>query len=449
VKSKITSIRSNPMPAAGSAATQPVPANQTPVSVSELIDYLTPAISRFRAMSSPLKVPLDTITFASLGDQKQARIASVGLGERIVSVHTAVINLANSNAGAQTVNVSPHFPYNMLANTAVQINGGETTYSVSGRAGLGVWARDRAGFWEPAVNNGFGLSPALVQSTVGANLTPTNATNPFQTFSGINTISVAATSNGNLTVQWITVEKLAHSRDTMLGALPLQNNSTYATVTRNAVGTLSTTSATNAQIPFFNAGASITATLTSYSVQQLYHFWGIPSDPAVYQPLIENSYQVIEQKTLTASATGTAAITYNVPQNLYLAALHIWANDNNGANLTPPGGLTPATLTDFTRLAIQYNAGSVVPVVEFPERARAIQYSDYGADIGVVPGYRLFDGHATAELLNISDDAGWVDTYSAAEPQLVIDVRTGVVTPVTFNVTREAIVAGAVQQLGG
>lgn len=449
MKSKITSIRSNPMPNAGSAATQPVPPNQTPASVSELVDYLTPAISRFRAVSSPLKVPLDTITFTTLGDQRQVRIASVGLGERIVSFHSAVINLANSNAGAQTVTVSPHFPYNLLANTSVQINGGETTYSASGRSGLAVWARDRAGFWEPAVTGGFGLSPALVQTTAGANLTPTNATNPFQTWSGIASISVAATSNGNLTVNWLTVEKLAHSRDTMLGALPLQNNSTFATVTRNVVGSLATTNATNAQVPFFNAGANITATLTSYTVQQLYHFWGIPSDPSVYQPLIENSYQVIEQKSLTASATGTAAISYNVPQNLYLAALHIFANDNNGANLNPGGGLTPATSADFTRLAIQYNAGSVVPVVEFPERARAIQYADYGADIGVVPGYRLWDGHATAELLNISDDSGWVDTYSAAEPQLVVDLRTGVVTPVTFSVTREAIVAGAVQQLGG
>ena len=449
MKQRITALRSNPIPNGGTAATQPVPPNQTPASVSELIDYLTPAISRFRAQSSPLKVPLDTITFAGLGDQKQVRIASVGLGERIVSFHQAVINLNNTNAGAQTVTVSPHFPYNMLTNTAVQINGGETTYSASGRAGLTVWGRDRNGFWDPAVSGGLGLSPALVQTSAGANLTPTNQTSPFQTWTGLNTISVAATSNGNLTVQWITVEKLAHSRDTLLGALPLQNNSTFATVTRNVVGVLSTTSATNAQIPFFNAGANITATLTSYSVQQLYHFWGIPSDPSVYQPLIENSYQVIEQKTLTASATGTAAISYNIPQNLYGAALHIFANDNNGANLNPSGGLTTATSADFTRLAIQYNAGSVVPIVEFPERQRAMQFADYGADIAVVPGYRLWDGHNTAELLDVSDDAGWIDTYAAAEPQLVIDLRTGVVVPVTFNVTREAIVAGAVQQLGG
>lgn len=445
----IQAIRSNPMPAAGVAATQPIPPNQTPASVQELIDFLTPAISRFRASSSPLKVPLDTLVFTGLGDQKQARIASVGLGERIVSLHTAVINLANSAAGAQTVNVAPHFPWILLANSAVQINGGETTYSASGRSGLAVWGRDRGGFWEPNTFNGLGLSPALVAWTAGANLTPTLSTTPLASFTGIATISVAATANGNLTVQWVTVEKLAHSRDTLLGALPLQNNSTFATITRNVIGTLVTTSATNAQVPFFNAGANITATLTSYNVQQLYHFWGIPSDPSLYQPLIENSYQVLEAKGLTAAATGAAAIQYNIPQNLYLAAAHFFLQSSTGANLNPNGGATLATANDITRLALQYNAGSVVPIVEFPDRQRAQQFADFGTDLGLVPGYRLWDGHNTAELLTISDDAGWVDTYAAAEPQLIADLASTVSVPVTFSVTREAIVAGAVQQLGG
>ena len=444
MKSKITALRSNPMPAQGSAATQPVPPNQSPISVSELIDYLTPAISRFRAMSSPLKVPLDTMVYGGLGDQKQVRIASVGLGERIVAWHTAVINLANSAAGAQTVTFSPHFPWNLLANTAVQINGGETTYSCSGRGGLAVFARDRAGFWQPYIPGGNGLGPAFVQMSVGANLTlnlqPTTAAG-LTTLSGGLTISVAASANGNLTVSWATIEKLAHGRHTLIGALPLQNNSTFATVTRNVVGSLTTTNATNAQSPFYNAGANITSSLTSMQTLQLYHFWGIPSDPSTYQPLIENSYQVIEAKSMTASATGTAAITYNIPQNLYLTALHVFANDNNGANLAPA--------TAFTRLALQYNAGSVIPVVEFPERIRPVQYADYDADLGLIPGYRLWDGHATSELLDMTDDAGWVDTYAAAEPQLVIDLSSGTVTPVTYNITREAIVAGAVQQLGG
>lgn len=444
MKSKITALRSNPMPAQGSAATQPVPPNQSPISVSELIDYLTPAISRFRAVSSPLKVPLDTINFGGLGDQKQVRIASVGLGERIVAWHTAVINLANAGGGAQTVTFSAHFPWNLLANSAIQINGGETTYSASGRAGLAVYARDRAGFWQPYIPGGNGLGPAFVQMSVGANLTlnlqATTAAG-FTTLSGGNTISIAAGTNGNLTVSWATIEKLAHGRHTLIGALPLQNNSTFATLTRNVVGALVTTSATNQTFPFYNAGANVTSSLTSYQVLQLYHFWGIPSDPSTYQPLIENSYQVIEAKGLTAAATGPGAITYNIPQNLYLTAAHVFANDNNGANLVAP--------TAFTRLAVQYNAGSVIPVVEFPERIRPVQYGDYDADLGLIPGYRLWDGHATSELLDVTDDAGWLDTYAAAEPQLVLDLASGTVTPVTYSVTREAIVAGAVQQLGG
>lgn len=445
MKSKITSIRSNPMPPQGSAATQPVPPNQSPTSLQELIDYLTPALSRFRSMSSPLRVPLDTMVFSGLGDQKQVRIASVGLGERIVSWHTAVINLANAATAAQTVNFSPHFPWNMLANTAIQINGGETTYSCSGRGGLGVWARDRCGFWTPYVPGGNGLGPAVVQLSVGANLTlnlQSTSTAGFTTLSGGNTISVTASANGNLTVSWATVEKLAHGRHTLLGALPLQNNSTFATVTRNVVGVLSSTSASaQADTPFYNAGANITATLSSYQVLQMYHFWGIPSDPNVYKPLIENSYQVIEAKSMTASATGTAAITYNIPQNAYILALHTWAKDTNGVPLVPA--------TAFSRLALQYNAGSVVPVVAFPERDRPMQFADYDGDLFLIPGYRLWDGHQTSELLDVTDDAGFVDTYAAAEPQLIHDLASTVSTPVTYNITREAIVAGAVQQLGG
>jgi hypothetical protein len=441
VKSKLTSIRSQGMPAGGTTATQPVTPNVTPASVAELVDYLTPAISRFRAASSPLTVPLDSMVFAGLGDQKQTRIASVGLGERVIAIHNVVINLANSAGAAQTVTVSNQFPYNLLQNTQVQINGGETTYSASGRAGLAVWGRDRGSFFAPAPALA-GLNRALLPTiTFRANLTPT-ATTPgnIVPWLGTTTIQVALSANGNLTLQFVTVEKLAHSRDTMLGALPLQNNSTYATLTRQVIGALTTTTA-NAQIPFFSAGANITATLTSYSVKQFYRFWGIPSDPSLYQPLIENSYQVIEAKGLTAAATGTTAITYNVPQNLYLAAAHIWANDGNGADLNP--------VTAFTRTLVQYNAGSVVPVVQDPNEMRAMQYADYGADYGAMTGYRLWDGADTTEALTITDDAGWVDTYAAAEPQLAIDVLAGTVTPISYNVTREAIVAGAVQQLGG
>ena len=69
--------------------------------------------------------------------------------------------------------MSNHFPYNLLQNTQVQINGGETTYSASGRAGLAVWGRDRGSFFAPAPALA-GLNRALLPTiTFGANLTPT------------------------------------------------------------------------------------------------------------------------------------------------------------------------------------------------------------------------------------------------------------------------------------
>jgi hypothetical protein len=103
----------------------------------------------------------------------------------------------------------------------------------------------------------------------------------------------------------------------------------------------------------------------------------------------------------------------------------------------------------FSRLVLQYNAGSVVPVLQFNGRERAMQFADYNADVFQVPGYRLWDGDNTSESLTTTDDAGWVDAYSAATPQLVSDLDATVVVPITYNITREAIVAGAVQTLGG
>jgi hypothetical protein len=156
--------------------------------------------------------------------------------------------------------------------------------------------------------------------------------------------------------------------------------------------------------------------------------------------MVTNSYQVQEQTNLTFAATGVEALSYNIPQNQYLVAAHIVARDNNGA------ALTPAAIS-FAR--VKYNAGGVIPVQIPMDRQRALQYSDYGADIFAVPGYFLWDGDETTEALVDTDQAGWVDAYAAATPQITGDILASVVTPVTYSITRESVVAGAVQVVGG
>ncbi|MGH7877512.1 MAG: hypothetical protein ACRENM_07560, partial [Candidatus Dormibacteraceae bacterium] len=232
--SAIQSIQSNPIPQGGVAAMQPIAPNQVPASIAVLVQQLMPQIAAFRAASSPLSVPLETMQIAGLGQEADIRLKSVGLGYRVRSYHTVVINIANTNAAAQTVTLSPHFPYNLITNTAIQINGGETTYSASGRAGLMAFARTRPGFFQPQPGAA-GLNASWCNMTLSAGGTFTAAAASAYSFSGQASISVGATTNTNLTINFVTFEKLAHGRDTMIGALPLQNNQTFATLTMRPV----------------------------------------------------------------------------------------------------------------------------------------------------------------------------------------------------------------------
>ena len=95
----ITALGSNAQPTGGTAATQPVAPSMTTAQIDALVQEMAPAVSKFRDQSSPLKVALDGQTL-NLGDSKSIRIASVGLGVRIISHHSAVISFINALAGA-------------------------------------------------------------------------------------------------------------------------------------------------------------------------------------------------------------------------------------------------------------------------------------------------------------------------------------------------------------
>jgi uncharacterized membrane protein len=440
----ITAVQSNAMPAGGPTATQPVPPNITPADLTALIEQMTPTVARFRQSASPQQVPLDSQVL-NLGGQAGVRIASVGLGVRVVTHWQVVINLVNAAAGAQVVNVSDIFPFNLIANSRVQINGGATVYSAGGLATFATMTRNRPAAWKLDATSGFGpaLNKSLVKVTIGANLTPTNK-GQAGNFSGITSLSIAASSTGVLTVDFYTVEKLCLDRESLLGCLPLQNNSTYATLTRQMVSNAIGAGPNNHSFPLFTAGAvpgtlthNLTATITS-----TYDFWSVPPDPGLYQEMVMNSYQVQEQPNLTVAATGAGALVYNIPQNQYLVAAHIWAFDSQG-------NLLPADVGGLPFLKVQYNAGGVIPIQHFADRMRAAQFLDYGDDRQAVGGYRLWDGEDTTEDLSDADQAGWIDTYAAATPQVVADVASGLLTPINYALTRESVVAGAVQVVGG
>jgi hypothetical protein len=446
----ILSLQSNAQPAAGTTSPQPVPPPLSSKDINDLVEQLTPAVTRFREQSSPLKVALDSQTL-NLGDSKAIRIASVGLGVRIITHWSVVYNFINAATAAQVINVSPVFPYNHLRQTLIQINGGATVYAADGLATFAVMTRNRPGSWQYSTGAGFGLalSKALVKVTNGANVTVTNA-GTAGNFSGIASLSIAGSSTGVFTVDFWTVEKLALDRQSLLGMLPLQNNSTYATLTRQVVNSAITTGAAgqggnvNQATPFATAGA-VPGTLTHTAVATVtstYDFWSVPSDPGLYQEMVQNSYQVQQQQSIAVAVTGAAALTYNIPQNQFLVAAHLWGFDNNGV-------LMPQDTAGINLLRLVYNAQAIQPIQHFADRERAAQFLDYDDDRQFVGGYRFWDGEDTTELIMVADQAGWIDTYAAATPQLIGDIAAAVVVPATYSVTRESVVAGAVQVVGG
>lgn len=431
----VTSIRSNSIPQGGVTALQSVPPEQMPVEIAQLLDSMTPVMTRFRESSSPQNVKLGSMSFTEAGDEDSIRITSLGLGWRIRSHHAVEFLVSNSATTASVVNISKAFPYDLLANTNVQINGGTSTYSASGRSGLVVYGRTHRGFFTPQNN---ALNQALVRVSFGAGLTPTASSE--LTFSGYDSFSIAAsTSDATLQVDFYTFEKLAYSEDTLLGALPLQNNSVYATVTRKLISSFT---GKDASRPFYVAAgvpATTTVTLKSYNVDQWYDYWSVPNNPALYAPMVNNSYQIQEQQNLTAQSTGQEGFVYDLPQNQFAIAAHIFGRDS--AN-------NPMAWDALDPIRIVYNGGSLIPVVMDAGNTRSWQFGVYGADIMAIPGYRLWDGDATTDNITLSDEAGWINTYQAASPQLVADVADAASVPLNLSVTREVVIAGAVKTIG-
>ena len=431
-------MRSNSQPTGGVTALQGAQptGSLTPQQIQDLLSAITPTIQKFRAQSSPVSAEIDSMSLG-FGASETIRLATAGLGVRLRSQHTVNLVVSNSATSAQVVNFSPYFPFNFVSNTNIQLNAQTTTYSASGPAGLFVALRTRKGALLMTGNNG--LNAALVSVVPGSGITLTTATSP--TLSGYASMSVAAsTTNAVLTVTFFTFEKLAKDRTSLLGALALQNNSVYATLTRTVVGS---PVGANAQSPMYvTGGAPSTLTVAlgtnGYQVKTMYDFWNIPSDATLYQDMVTNSYQVQEQKGLSVTGTGSAALTYNLPINQFITALHTLCYDGNG---------NPAAVGWYSTAYVKYNAGGVTPVILPQQMTRAAQFLDYDGDLGGFPGYSLYDGNDTSSSLIDADSAGWIDTYYAANPQYIFDIASGLAVPASVSITRESVVQNVQQTM--
>lgn len=466
----ITSIRGNNMPVGGMTATQSVtPVGQmTPADIAALVDQLTPASQKFRANSTIQKVTLPDMAWTAQGQSIPIQIAQVGLGKKTRTWHHIAITLNNSATGAQTVQFSPWFPFNLLGSSVVKLNGGAAVYSASGDGGLVASSRRNRGFFQLAdpANSGYGpsLAPSVCAITVGANGTITNATTgglPY-VLSGIKQVSIAAGTSSVVTADFVTEEWFVYDDETLLGCLPLQNSSTYATLQRTLASQFITTGAADTTKPFFNAGAAITITAVAGTSKTEYEFASVPSDPSLYAPLVSNSYQVTEQSQITGTS-GNQGLQYNLSQNEYLIALHRILVDSTGVPIAFSDGNigTQAAVNAANYFAaafssnerkIQYNGGKVIPVDDTPARLQEQQYRTYGDERARgLAGYLLWDGNDTVnDIQAASDDMNWIDSYNVASPQ-EIEVIGGSVanTPIVARYIRESLVSGSVQVVGG
>ncbi|MDG6999619.1 MAG: hypothetical protein JRN15_10940 [Nitrososphaerota archaeon] len=425
------------LPPGGVTAQQPVqPPNITP-SLAAIVDTLPAAQTLFRQLSTISDVPLDTKLFTNgPGSNARINIDNVGLGIGTISQWQLTFSLANSGAAAETVSISPWFPYNLIDSSTCQINGGAVVYSASGPAGFLVASRKRRGIRRFTTAGGAGpaLSPALV-SIVVQNATITNTAVPGS-ISGITSISIAAGATATLIATFVSFEDFTLDENSLLGALPLQHNGTSATLVHTLASSMITTANSNSW-PFYNAGANVALTLSNTSnVTALYRYASVPADANSYLLMVANSYQVQEDASGSIAATGSQAGKYNIPREMYLAACHFIFKDNNGNYLS---------YNDINQLFLQYNGGNVVAARQYPQAARARQYLAYADDVANLAGVRVWDGNDTSNNITNSDTMGWLNTYDAANPQFVFSLPSGIAVPVTFSTIREQIVAGNVR----
>lgn len=436
-----TAIKGNSVPIGGSTAQQPVQPTLTPADIQAIANELQPTVTAFREQSTLIPTALDDTTL-KLGSTVQNRIDSVGLGVFTVTEHQVQVALKNTATTSVKVSLSPWAPYNSLARTTVGVNGATSTYNASGVMGLMIAGRMVRGMFK-GFAEGNGLSQAFQQNnlTTASNIsssTGSSILNPSIT--GVQDITVAASSTANLTFNFITIEKLAYSKDAPLGAMPLQNNQVFATINRTLAGSLL---GDNSQTMFYVSGgapSTLTASLTSWTTKTEYDFWSIPSNPALYADFVNNTFQIAEVDSFAVPISGQSAFKYNLPDNMFMIAMHFLGQDANGSYL--PFGKS------FTQAKITYNGDTVTPVNLYMNRLRAKQFQAYDADVNNLPGYALWDGDDTADNITQTDSSGWINLYSVSSPKFVADIASGQAMPLTYAIARESIIAGAVNQVG-
>jgi hypothetical protein len=417
-------------PGAQTPVLQPNAPTETSATLANLVEMFqsTQYIANFRKATTWLKTPLKQITLTP-GSQVPIDLPNNGLSVYVVSKHVTNITFANGNTSAETVSISPWFPFNMDSLSQVQINGSSNMPFASD--GLGILATMIRPRINALVGGGARVAPPLSVVSVSPQSNLTLTASSLFSLSGYQQLSVAASASTNnvLTVTWFELHKLAYSRWRPLGCYPLNNTQLNVQLFKS-MGQISGTGAT---FPFYAVPAGVTITATD-TVSSMYYYWGTPSDPALYSEFVSQVYLINQQKGITVNAEGPQALQYNLPLSQYVTALHLFGSDTNG------NPVDIASVLSDPRL--QLAGGSIVPIKDDTTTDQFLQMLDYGDERSQIPGYFFWDGNDTAEFAALSDDTGWFNTYNASNPAFVADIVGAPATPLNFSFTRESLIDG-------
>lgn len=372
--------------------------------------------------------------------QKSFIINNVGLGESLELFVEGSISLVNTAATAQDVNISPDFPYNLLSNILVQFNGQTVITNLSGYEALGIMAKRYKGVLIGLQASAGSkkndqlkcrVATGIAYVEAGANVTLTQGDG----LTGVTKATVAANSTGVLNFGFYLQIPFTLRQDLLLGLIPMQNNSVYASVTLTVPALLGA----NAGSPLYVSGgvpSTLTAT-ANITCQPTYNFWSIPmpNNPQLYAFLVSHSYMLLSQANNPINKTGAEALQYLLPNNYYLLSLLLTIRDSNNALVNV------AQMVDNPFLS--YNGTARVDRRDINTRmARQIIFYE---GVPVPLGQLLWDGTDISYLTNGTNTTKWLNMYLANNPMFVADVASGFALPGSFSVLREQLVPANVQ----
>ena len=369
-------------------------------------------------------------------------INNVGLGESLEWWIEGEVTIANAAVGAQVVNFSPEFPFNLIGNLQVQFNGATVISNLSGYELLGVMAKRHknlllgqaaAGTAGKLAQNLTRVDKSLAYIAAGANVTLTAGNN----ICGVASASIAGSSDGVIKFGFFLELPFTLRKDLLLGLIPMQNNSVYANVSLTSPLLLGTTAVS----PLYKSDLPATAThkASAVNVYPHYNFWSIPvpNDPKLYAFLVSHSYMLLSQANNPVAKTGPEALQYNMPNNYYLLSLLLTLRDSNNA--------LADTYLNVDNPYLNYNGTARVDRRKIqPRMARqAMQYEGMPCNLGQL----LWDGTDIEYLPNGTCTSKWLNMYLANNPQFVADIASGFSAAGTFSVLREQLVPANVQIL--